>query len=55
MEPAEPKEVIFFEDKKGNRPFFDWLEDLDNSTRARINQRILRLSLGNYGDFKAIQ
>ena len=55
MRPTEPKEVIFFEDEKGKKPFVDWIEDLYNVTRSRINQRLLRLSLGNYGDFKALQ
>ncbi len=55
MKPTEPKEVIFFEDRKHKKPFIEWLDDLDTATRGRINQRILRLSLGNYGDFKTLQ
>lgn len=50
-----PKDVIIFSDKKGKSPFLEWLESLDGSYRSRIEQRILRLSLGNYGDYKALQ
>lgn len=55
MKYPEPKEVIFFENKKGKRPFVDWIDNLDSITRARINQRILRVSLGNYGDYKVLK
>lgn len=55
MMPAQPKEIIFFEDKKGKKPFLTWLEGLDSVNRNRINQRIIRLSIGNYGDFKVLQ
>jgi putative addiction module killer protein len=39
----------------GHRPFIDWLEQLrDRQARARIQARIARLALGNFGDCKAI-
>ena len=35
--------------------FADWLESLrDRQARARINVRIRRLSLGSFGDVKAV-
>ena len=50
-----PKEVVIFEDGKGKQPFTAWLETLDIAVRARIENRLLRLHLGNYGDHKALQ
>ena len=32
----------------GKAPIVDWLNSLDNSTRKRITQRILRLEDGNF-------
>ena len=52
---AEEKEVIFFEDSKGKQPFLIWLKSLDSTIQARIEQRILRLSLGNYGEYKPLK
>jgi putative addiction module killer protein len=48
----EPKKVIILSDSNDKKPFKEWLESLNKTTRARINNRILRLSLGNYGDYK---
>jgi putative addiction module killer protein len=50
-----PKEIIFFEDRNGKTPFTQWLNSLDSMTRSRIEQRILRVSLGNYGDYKSLR
>lgn len=49
------KEVIIFEDNRGKQPFVDWLSSLDSAIRGRIENRILRLYHGNYGDHKALQ
>lgn len=49
---VKPKEILIFEDNKGRRPFVEWLESLDIAVRAKIENRILRLHQGNYGDFK---
>lgn len=38
----------------GKAPVIDWLNSLDNSTRKRITQRILRLEDGNFGDSKKL-
>ena len=38
----------------GSAPIIDWLNSLDTSIRKRINQRILRLEGGNFGDCKRI-
>lgn len=49
------KDVLIFENKKGKKPFVEWLESLDAVVRARIENRILRLYHGNYGDYKTLQ
>jgi len=38
----------------GKAPVIEWLNSLDSSNRKRINQRILRLEDGNFGDFKKL-
>lgn len=39
---------------RGNCPFDEWFKSLDAQTRARINARLNRLRLGNFGDFKGV-
>ena len=51
---ATNKIIRIYTDQKGRVPFNDWLESLDTSSRARIRARIDRLTLGNYGDYKAV-
>ena len=36
-------------------PLIEWLNSLDSITRRRINQRILRIEDGNFGDYKNYQ
>lgn len=38
----------------GKAPIIEWLSSLDSTTRKRINQRILRIEDGNFGDHKKI-
>lgn len=38
----------------GKAPIVEWLSSLDSMTRKRINQRILRIEDGNFGDHKKI-
>ena len=38
----------------GKAPVIEWLNSLDSTVRKRINQRILRLEDGNFGDCKKI-
>ena len=52
MKITNSLEVIIYSDKSGKRPFLKWLDSLDMSIRKRVEYRVLRLSLGNYGDFK---
>lgn len=49
------KELRYFRLPNGKMPFNEWINDLkDQMTRARINRRLKRLKLGNYGDYKAL-
>lgn len=38
----------------GKAPIIEWLNSLDSVTRKRINQRILRIEDGNFGDCKKL-
>ncbi len=42
------KEVKLFYDSNSKAPFVSWLEKLDNITRRIIENRMVRLSFGNY-------
>ena len=41
-------------DESGRSPFRDWLQELDSTTRARVQARILRFETGNLGDHKQL-
>jgi putative addiction module killer protein len=41
-------------DYGGRIPFRAWLSDLDTTTRARVQARILRFETGNLGDHKDV-
>ncbi len=49
-------ELEIYEDEKGNCPFADWLKKIkDIKARVKIQARIDRVSLGNFGDAKPLQ
>jgi len=52
MTVIKPDDIVFYSDTNGKQPFLKWLNSLDSTVKARIDQRLLRLSLGNYGDYK---
>ncbi|MYG41309.1 MAG: hypothetical protein F4201_10960, partial [Nitrospira sp. SB0677_bin_15] len=40
---------------KGGKDYFDeWLQDQDAETKARVQTRIDRIELGNFGDHKGV-
>jgi putative addiction module killer protein len=41
-------------DESGRSPFRQWLDQLDQATRARVQARVLRFELGNLGDHKHV-
>lgn len=46
--------VDFYQERNGNFPFLEWLEALDLSTQVRINNRLIRIEVGNFGDCKSV-
>lgn len=49
------KTVVIYTTKNGREPLSEWLTCLkDRTTRARIQNRISRLELGNFGDYEPI-
>ena len=53
MNPAKTKKVMYFELLKNRFPALDDLSDLkDKVARSRIDQRIERAGLGNYGSHR---
>lgn len=49
------KQIVYYTTKKNKCPFKDWLLNLDNVVRHRIEQRLYRVANGNYGDCKKLQ
>lgn len=47
-------EIVIYETKSGQQPFLDWFNELDKVVMAKVSKRLLRLSLGNLGDYKAL-
>lgn len=49
------KEVRYYQTRLGRKPFIEAIEALkDKSLRAQINNRLARITVGNYGDFKSV-
>lgn len=49
------KELRFYRTKEGKEPFTDWIEALkDVMGRAHITNRLNRVSIGHYGDYKSV-
>lgn len=49
------KELRVYRTRDGKEPFTDWLLLLkDKIVRAQIRNRLNRIALGNYGDYKSI-
>ncbi len=52
--PTMTKIVKMFCKENGEEPIADWISKLDKTTQRIIDNRLARLLLGNYGDFKRI-
>ena len=51
----QPKEIDYYQTSEGQAPFRDWLHSLkDRQTRAKIQIRIDRVSLGNLGHCRSV-
>ncbi len=51
---AAPKKLIEYETTNGKKPIKEWLFGLDRTVAARIELRIRRLAVGNFGDAKPV-
>ncbi len=52
---AQPREILRYITADGKVPFTEWLEKLkDKKAKAKIKERLRRVSLGNLGDYKSV-
>ena len=48
------KQIIYYKTADGHCPYDEWLDSLDDKTKAIIDNRIERLADGLYGDHKKL-
>lgn len=48
------KQIIYYKTETGRCPYDEWLDSLDDKTKAIIDNRIERLADGLYGDHKKL-
>lgn len=52
---VQPREIQRYIAPNGKVPFTEWLESLrDRKAKAKIKERLKRVSLGNLGDYKSV-
>ena len=52
---AKEQQVRIYSKQDGKRPFSDWLKKLrDQTAQERIDARLTRIQLGNFGDCKSL-
>ena len=51
---ARPRDLIIYALPSGEEPLTAWLDDLPPVMAGRIQRRIARMSLGNFGDHKGV-
>ncbi len=52
---VDVKTIAIYQTEDGNLPFKQWLDSLrDKTTIARINARLGRIELGNFGDARPV-
>jgi len=55
MSETEPRDLQEYQTSDGRTPFGEWIDGLrDRTARVRIRVRLDRVSLGNFGDTKAL-
>ena len=55
MRHTHPRELQFYQTSNGREPFTEWFESIQNQeTRDRIQKRLDRLALGNFGDCRTV-
>lgn len=52
---AQPREIRRYITPDGKIPFAEWLDSLrDRRAKAKIRERLKRVSLGNLGDYRSV-
>jgi putative addiction module killer protein len=52
---ASEQRIRIYQKRDGKRPFSNWFDKLrDRKAQARIDARLARVQLGNFGDTKAV-
>lgn len=51
---AYPKNIIDYETISGECPIREWITGLDGAIAARIEARLKRIALGNFGDARSV-
>ena len=54
IESDKQKQIIYYTTVDGHCPYDEWLDSLDDKTKAIIDNRIERLADGLYGDHKKL-
>ena len=55
MRYIHPRELQFYQTPNGREPFTEWFESIQNQeTQDRIQKRLDRLTLGNFGDCRTV-
>ena len=55
MRNTQPRRLQVYRTPDGRRPFAEWLESIqDSRTQSRVQTRLDRLELGNFGDCRAV-
>ena len=55
MRHTHPRELQFYQTPNGQEPFTEWFEAIQNQeTQDRIQKRLDRLALGNFGDYRTV-
>jgi len=48
------QDVRIYATRQGREPFTEWLQKLDRAVRTKVRTRLDRISLGNFGDHRAL-
>ena len=55
MRHTHPRELQFYQTPNGQEPFTEWFESIQNQeTQDRIQKRLDRIALGNFGDYRTV-
>jgi len=52
---SDPVEFEVYQSQNGRRPYLEWEEGLDRTTRIKIVSHLNRLRMGNFGSSKSLK